>query len=211
MESLSTEDKIISAARSVFLVHGKEGARMQDIADKAGINKALLHYYYRSKDHLFQKVFRAEITQLVEQIIAAIDDAHDFYGFLENFVGTYVGAVSMRKNMLRFILWESDKNQMQFSQYFLEEIDRHGFDRNPILARIQDAVDTGRIRPVEPAHLLISIIGMCLFPILASDIMRQLLPELDFEDHSFTEKRVQNIVDVVWQGIRPVATEGSAR
>ena len=53
----STEDKILEAATNVFVSKGMEGARMQEIADKAGINKALLHYYFRSKEHLFEAIF----------------------------------------------------------------------------------------------------------------------------------------------------------
>src|SRR5262245_51487236 len=52
-----TEERIITAARKVFLSKGLAGARMQDIADEAGINKALLHYYFRSKEKLFDMIF----------------------------------------------------------------------------------------------------------------------------------------------------------
>ena len=53
---MNTEQKILDAAKDVFQQKGMTGARMQEIADKAGINKALLHYYYRTKDKLFEKV-----------------------------------------------------------------------------------------------------------------------------------------------------------
>ena len=56
-KDLSTEEKILNAAKKVFLTKGMDGARMQDIADEAGINKALLHYYFRSKDKLFEQIF----------------------------------------------------------------------------------------------------------------------------------------------------------
>ena len=53
----NTENQILKAAREVFIAKGYEGARMQEIADRAGINKALLHYYFRSKEKLFEAVF----------------------------------------------------------------------------------------------------------------------------------------------------------
>ena len=52
-----TEEKIFDAATDVFVEKGMDGARMQDIANHAGINKALLHYYFRTKDQLFNAVF----------------------------------------------------------------------------------------------------------------------------------------------------------
>jgi len=57
-QRLKTEEQIFAAAMEVFFEKGYYGARMQDISDKAGINKALLHYYYRSKDKMFESVFK---------------------------------------------------------------------------------------------------------------------------------------------------------
>ena len=54
---MTTEEKIVKAAEEVFMEHGFDGARMQLIADKAEINKAMLHYYFRSKEVLFEKIF----------------------------------------------------------------------------------------------------------------------------------------------------------
>ena len=63
----STEQKILDAAKQVFMENGLDGARMQDIADKAGINKALLHYYFRSKDKLFERIFMEEAHEIYAQ------------------------------------------------------------------------------------------------------------------------------------------------
>ena len=60
-QRIKTEEQIFEAAMAVFFEKGYYGARMQDISDKAGINKALLHYYYRSKDNLFEMVFSKTI------------------------------------------------------------------------------------------------------------------------------------------------------
>ena len=85
-----TEKKIIAAATDIFLKKGKDGARMQEIADHAGINKALLHYYFRSKDRLFEEVFKNEIKTIVTSIIDAISETENFYDFLTQFVHTYL-------------------------------------------------------------------------------------------------------------------------
>ena len=56
----NAEERILAAAKKVFTTKGMAGARMQDIADEAVINKALVHYYFRDKDKMFEVVFRAE-------------------------------------------------------------------------------------------------------------------------------------------------------
>ena len=73
----STEDKILEAAKNVFVTKGMEGARMQEIADEAGINKALLHYYFRSKERLFEAIFSEVIQMAFPQLTQILkSDAH---------------------------------------------------------------------------------------------------------------------------------------
>ena len=67
-EKISTETKILAAAEEVFLKSGYDGSRMQEIADLAGINKAMLHYYFRSKDLLFERIFEQKFSQFFPKI-----------------------------------------------------------------------------------------------------------------------------------------------
>uniref|UniRef100_UPI002600CD9D TetR/AcrR family transcriptional regulator n=1 Tax=uncultured Chitinophaga sp. TaxID=339340 RepID=UPI002600CD9D len=74
METASnTEQLIIAAAKKIFFQKGLSGARMQDIADEAGINKAMLHYYYRSKDKLFDMVFQSAMGEMMVDIKAILE------------------------------------------------------------------------------------------------------------------------------------------
>ena len=107
MEILSqTEKKIIEAATAVFSEKGKDGARMQEIADQAGINKALLHYYFRTKNKLFKIVFLYQFRKLLISIFSSIGDNDNFHQFLHSFVSSYVRYITPRKNLLRFVIWE---------------------------------------------------------------------------------------------------------
>lgn len=69
-----TEEQILEAAQKIFQSKGMDGARMQEIADKASINKAMLHYYYRSKQLLFEAVFKKAFTLLAPQLNAILND-----------------------------------------------------------------------------------------------------------------------------------------
>ncbi|NBX80818.1 MAG: TetR/AcrR family transcriptional regulator, partial [Flavobacteriales bacterium] len=68
LKDSNTEVKIMEAAKVVFMKYGLYGARMQDIADTAGINKALLHYYFRNKEKLFDQVFDGALSKYFEQM-----------------------------------------------------------------------------------------------------------------------------------------------
>ncbi|MBK9511763.1 MAG: helix-turn-helix transcriptional regulator [Cytophagaceae bacterium] len=65
---MTTEEKIFLAAENEFMEKGFDGTRMQAIADRAGINKAMLHYYFRSKDALFEKIFQEKIKLIFPKI-----------------------------------------------------------------------------------------------------------------------------------------------
>ena len=65
----NTEEKILNAAQTVFIQKGMDGARMQEIADEAGINKALLHYYFRTKQKLFEAIFKKVFSQIFPNLM----------------------------------------------------------------------------------------------------------------------------------------------
>ncbi|HMG13903.1 MAG TPA: helix-turn-helix domain-containing protein, partial [Saprospiraceae bacterium] len=88
--NISTEDKIIDAAKKVFLQQGYSGARMQDIADAAGINKALLHYYFRNKDKLFELIFLQCTQKMIPTINSVFDSDEDIFNKIRQFVSTYI-------------------------------------------------------------------------------------------------------------------------
>ena len=81
----NTEEKIIRAARKVFIQKGMDGARMQGIADEAGINKSLLHYYFRSKDKLFSRVFSEAFNDIIEMSDSVFAVAEDIDSLLDEF------------------------------------------------------------------------------------------------------------------------------
>ena len=82
--------KSLSAAREVFLQKGFAGARMQDIADEAGINKALLHYYFRSKEKLFETIFREAFEKLIPHITEVFSSDLPFYDKIRAFTDAYI-------------------------------------------------------------------------------------------------------------------------
>src|SRR3954462_1734201 len=89
-KDLSTEERILSAAQKVFLAKGMDGARMQDIADEAGINKALLHYYFRSKDKLFEQIFLNVATAFLPKIFFILKGENTLFEKIEKFCDEYI-------------------------------------------------------------------------------------------------------------------------
>ena len=89
----STEQIILEAAKKVFVRKGMAGARMQDIADEAGINKALLHYYFRNKEKLFEMIFMEAAEKFFPRINAIFDSDQPLFEKIESFCEEYISVV----------------------------------------------------------------------------------------------------------------------
>jgi TetR/AcrR family transcriptional regulator len=165
-EELSTEDRILEAATAVFVEEGYAGARMQQIADRAGINKALLHYYYRSKDKLFELVFQYKLNQFLPQVTMAMNNPElTFIDKVEHFVMGYLGMLRKNPGLPLFVISTMNRNP-ELMQSLRQKI-------GPIIiANMQEEMNRGRIKQVDPHQFILTLIGMCIFPFLSRPIFR---------------------------------------
>ncbi len=106
----SAEQKILEAAKQVFMENGLDGARMQDIADKAGINKALLHYYFRSKDKLFERIFVEEAQKFMPKVSTIMLSEISLFEKIEKFMSEYIDTLSQNPLLANFIMNEINRN-----------------------------------------------------------------------------------------------------
>ena len=199
---IQTEQKIIEAATAIFLMKGKDGARTQEIADVAGVNKALLHYYFRSKDQLYETVFLKELEKFFVEFLDAIPRQQNFREFLQFFIGNYVDRLSGRTELIRFIVWEMSRGSKRVGVLFKALFARRGFTRNPIFDIVRSAVQSGEIREVDPIHFFLNIMGMCVYPFVAQPIIEEIFQGVSVTGPRFLEKRKQEIYELIWRGVR---------
>ena len=106
----STEERILEAAKKVFIRKGMYGARMQEIADEAGINKALLHYYFRSKNKLFEAIFQEAFHEFVPNAFGILKSDMPFEEKIRLFVSNYIDLISTNPFLPIFIINEINQN-----------------------------------------------------------------------------------------------------
>ena len=204
MESTTeTEAKIIQAATEVFLEKGKDGARMQEIAQKANINKALLHYYFRSKDKLYETVFRERVFRFLDELFSSVPQTDDIKTVLKEFTANYIDLISTHPELIRFILWEVRQGGQYMGDALKDIFDKHGFAKFPFFEKVQKAINTGTIRPLDPFHLIISVIGMCVYPFIAQPLLENAIPGIQVTSPAFLQKRKEEIFKLIWEGIQP--------
>lgn len=197
----STEEKIIAAAKTVFLKEGFDGARMQDIANEAGINKALLHYYFRNKDKLFEMIFLQSTQKMIPAINSVFDSSDDLFQKIREFVSTYTDMLSDNPYLPLFIANELSKNPEKIiSLITAGSNDKPHF--NKFIMAIQDAISQKQIKPIKPISLFINIMSLCIFPYLAKPMMQFFLKLDELEYRLMLEQRKQEIADFIIDSIK---------
>jgi AcrR family transcriptional regulator len=200
----NTEKTILEAAKRVFLQKGSDGARMQEIADEAGINKALLHYYFRSKEKLYATVFEQEIRKVVMDLFQSINLELDIQTFLQSFIFTYLDRLHQNPAVVQFMLWELRDPKPIIRTIFHKIFSGEQFSPpQKVVQKIQQAVKNQELRKLDARHLLLNIIGMCIYTFIAAPIIITLFPKLKMQDRSFINQRKNEIFNLIWNGIKP--------
>lgn len=164
----NTEEKILTAATDVFLKKGMEGARMQEIADQAGINKALLHYYFRSKDKLFDAILSKIMNLAFPQIGKALFSDRPFMEKVEQVIDIYINLLVKHPQLPSFLIKEMNRGGSLLFHF----IEKQPFSVQPLLKEIQDAMDRGEIIKMNPRHLVVNVLGLCVFPFAARPMIK---------------------------------------
>lgn len=184
----TTESAILEAAKHVFVLKGFEGARMQEIADEAGINKALLHYYFRSKDKLFEAVFIDAFVKFVPTILITLNSNSPLFRKIEVFVDHYIDVLSKNPFIPGFILHELSHNIERLSKI----IRTVGLNPDQFVDQVNAEIKAGTILPVDPRDLLVNMLAMCIFPFVGKPILKVVLFKNNEEDFTvFLSKRKQ--------------------
>jgi TetR/AcrR family transcriptional regulator len=167
----TTKQVILEAARQIFIKDGLAGARMQTIADEAGINKAMLHYYFRSKGKLFETVFR----EAAEHFLPAINDIFEseapLFEKISAFCSEYINRLSENPFIPLFIINEVNRQPDEF-------IENMWGGKKPNVAKFQKQIEKevkkGTIKKIHPMQLIMNMISLCIFPFLAKPMIQRL-------------------------------------
>lgn len=195
----STEQKILAAAKEIFVEKGMDGARMQDIADRAGINKALLHYYFRNKEKLFETVFVEAAVGFLPKVSTIMTTDAPLFEKIEQFVNEYI--VMLRENPFLPIFILNEVNRQP--KAFIRKI--WGEKRPPMglfMKQVEEEVKKGIIKPIDPAQLLTNMVSLCIFPFLARPMIQWVTVMNDEAWRQFIEKRKQEVSKFIIDSIR---------
>jgi AcrR family transcriptional regulator len=195
----SVEEDIFLAAEHVFHERGYDGARMQEIADRAGINKAMLHYYFRSKDRLFHAVFTATLGRILPRVVEPLASDLPLGIKIRRFVETYIDQLERNPKMPGFIIHELNRHPERLREAALEHI-------APVLptirGQIDEAVAQGLIKPLKAEDLIANLLSLCIFPFLARPVLQAVMTMDPDQYDQFLADRKQTVTDFVFNALR---------
>jgi len=199
-KDLPAEERILDAAKKVFLEKGMAGARMQDIANEAGINKALLHYYYRDKEKLFELVFMSESQKFFPKINRIFESDETLEKKFHEFVKEYVNELRLNPYLPWFVLNEINRDPDGFLLKIMTGENRP----RPMkfLQQIEKEIKLGNIRKVDPRHILLNLLSMTLFPFIAQPMVSRILGMGNKEFEQLMEERKKTVPAVMMDSIR---------
>lgn len=196
----NTEQVILQTARKIFIQKGLAGARMQDIADQAGFNKALVHYYFTSKDKLFDLVFEQEVSNLFSNLVAILSADLPLFEKIENIVSLDIDRLTQFPGLPIFVLNEMSRNP----DVILKRIKKipiqnvmDGFQK-----QINSEIKKGTIKKITADQLFINIQSLCIFPFIARPMIKGLL---QFDDKTYLamiEKRKTEVAQFIISAIK---------
>lgn len=198
-KDISAEEKILEAARQVFENKGMSGARMQEIADEAKINKSLLHYYYRSKQKLFEAVFKTAFHKLAPQINIILNSDQCICEKIRNFSMNYTSFMIKHPYLPNFILQELNRNPA----FVKELISTKTFpSMKNFQKQIREAVANKKIRKIEAEQLFINILSLNIFPFVAAPLLKGFINANDKEYKTVLENRKVEVAEFIIQSIK---------
>ncbi|MBK7871811.1 MAG: TetR/AcrR family transcriptional regulator [Saprospiraceae bacterium] len=200
-KDLSTEEKILEAARRVFLRDGYHGARMEAIAKEAKVNKALLHYYFRSKEKLFDSIFQQIKGGLLPKVAEIFKADLPLFDKIRLFVESYIDLLLESPYVPLFMMNEVNKDPENFIQK-MGIIEKLQSFLPYFIVQLQDEIEKGNIKPIHPMHLLMNTMSMCVFPFLAKPMLQRVSGMSDAQYMDMMRERKKIITEFVISSIK---------
>ena len=195
----NTEEQILEAAKIVFQAKGMNGARMQEIADEAGINKAMLHYYYRSKQLLFEAVFKQAFSLLAPQLNTILNDDSSIEDKVRNFTSNYTSFMMKHPYLPNFIIQELNRNE----DFILKLKDTTGFPNlEKFKLKVDEEINQGVLVPIDADQLFVNIISLNIFPFLGKPLIKAFTNKDDNTYKNFLESRKTEVANFIVNSIK---------
>ena len=199
-----TEEKIFEAATEVFIEKGLDGSRMQDIADRAGMNKSLLHYYYRSKDRLFNAVFEMIAMQMMKKFAPVFDENTSLEDKIRFFFRQHISFLQKNPRLPAFLLNEINRNPARIKK-FLANVNIESI-WSMLYAQHKEEFDRYNITRDSIPQIMTTLVAISVFPFAAKKLIEGIFEKIGLDFNDYLEERKTFAADFVISALKNINT-----
>lgn len=203
-----TEQRILDAAKVVFVRRGTSGARMQEIAEEAGVNQALLHYYFRSKEKLSDAVFRETAGRMFPALIQVAGSDMPVVEKIDRIVDTYLTAMTATPFLPGYVISELHHHPERIPQLLgqvtgsdLGTFTRPAFEK--LDKQLAAEARAGRMRRISVTQFFVNLLSLCVFPFAARQMIYAAFGFDDDDFSKFIEQRRKELPVYIKNALRP--------
>lgn len=203
-EPQSTEERILEAAVQEFMTKGYAGARTTAIAEAAGVTHAMLHYYFRTKDKLLDRIIESKIGTLRDIMLASLGDPTiPLFDKIKSTIENHQDFIAANPELPRFMINEV-LNRPDRMPKVIERLKHH----TPLVVQslqrqIDEYADRGLCRRVDAGMLMLDIVSLNIFPFSAKPMINALLGGMMENSQAFVEARKIENVETIMKKIQP--------
>ena len=205
MKEQNLEQKIIDVAEKIFMDKGFDSTSTTDIAKKVGCNQALIHYYFRTKENLFQQIFYEKFEDLMILLSSPLFDKSTLNDKIKAGIDSYFTTLENNPKLPILIINElltKPERRKFIHDFILGNPKRIELYKN-FCALINKEIECGNIRKIEPTDLIINIISLTAFTFISQPIITQFIGSENPATTDFIEHRKNEIITLIINGIKP--------
>jgi AcrR family transcriptional regulator len=194
-KSKDTRQEIIGAARDEFLTHGFEGARLHHIADHIGVTKAMIHYYFNTKQELFEHVYKQSVQIIFEDLNDVLSKDVPLFKKIELLIENSLKKADQSPRVLAFVITEISRKPDWLQPIFEDQV---ALQVTTFEEELTGAASNYEIASVSVQDLLMNIFSLCYYPVVAGPIHQSLFGiENAASEQGFSQKRKGVILDTI--------------
>jgi len=194
-ETPQTEILIKETAKRVFFQKGLLNATTQQIADEAGVNRALIHYYFRSRDQLFKTVLEEAVNESRNKVDAIFNAEESFKVKISKYLDVFIDRNAEFPYMQNFIITEIMQDPEKLKEHFSR---KRNHMLKHIVPHLKKEIESGSMEPIDPEHFIVNMMSMCSYPLVAKPFIQNMFSYDDKMYRKFLKERKQVIYKVLF-------------
>lgn len=197
---LETEALIKEKAKILFFQKGLLDATTQEIADEAGVNRALIHYYFRSREQLMDTLLEEVMSEKQEKIREILKTDEPFKLKIARFISALIDHGLKYPYLENFVVSETARNPERLKLFKQKEKNR---SHELVRQQLEAEIEKGNIDPITAQNFMINLISLCNYPLLAKTVIQCFHGMNDPEYRKFLLQRKQVIYKAVFNEEMP--------